>query len=385
MFKLEVLKAKHGDCLFLHHGDPAAPRHILIDGGPGGVYRQFLKPRLQELQEEDDPDRPLKLDLVMVSHIDHDHIRGILDLAKGMEQAFDDDQQPLVEIRALWHNAFADFVPDQPGRARSAEAGALQAADIGDPDIDLVLQPHTRLVLSSVKEGRQLRDLARRLTIDVNPDGENGLVLGGHELRDGDLTLKVLGPTRADADDLKEKWDKEVEKLLLKEQAARLDAASYLDRSVFNLSSIVVMAEREGRRMLLTGDARGDKIIENLEEHGLMDDDGKIHVDLLKLPHHGSDRNVEVDFFERVTADHYVVSGDGRHHNPEIETYRMLFKARKGGDPYVIHVTYPPDELVADYPADDLADLLNEAEAAGASFSMRYPESGQDAMTIALA
>ncbi len=27
--------------------------------------------------------------------------------------------------------------------------------------------------------------------------------------------------------------------------------------------------------MLLTGDARGDKIIENLEEHGLMDDEEK--------------------------------------------------------------------------------------------------------------
>ncbi len=139
------------------------------------------------------------------------------------------------------------------------------------------------------------------------------------------------------------------------------------------------------RRMLLTGDARGDKIIENLEEHGLMDDEGKIHVDLLKMPHHGSDRNVEDDFFKRVTADHYVVSGDGRHHNPELETYRMLFKARQGGDPYVIHVTYPPEELVADYPKEELEDLLDEAEAAGAKFRMRYPENGQDTMTIALA
>ncbi len=385
MFKLEVLRAKHGDCLFLHHGDPLAPRHILIDGGPRGVYRKFLKPRLMHLQEEDDPERPVKLDLVMVSHIDHDHIRGILDLAKDMEEAFDLNQQPMVEIAALWHNTFADFVPDKKGQKRPVEDGALEVADVGDPDIDLMLQPHTKLVLSSVKEGRQLRDLSRRLTIDVNPNGKNGLVLGGHELKDGDLTLKVLGPTRADADDLKKKWDKEVEKLLEKEQAARMDAAAYLDKSVFNLSSIVVMAEREGRRMLLTGDARGDKIIENLEEHGLMDDEGKIHVDLLKMPHHGSDRNVEDDFFKRVTADHYVVSGDGRHHNPELETYRMLFKARQGGDPYVIHVTYPPEELVADYPKEELEDLLDEAEAAGAKFRMRYPENGQDTMTIALA
>ncbi|MGI9509174.1 MAG: ComEC/Rec2 family competence protein [Geminicoccaceae bacterium] len=384
MFTLEVLKAKHGDCLFLHHGDDAAPRHILIDGGPRGAFRQFLKPHLRHLQEEDDPARPVKLDLVMVSHIDQDHIRGVLDLAKDMAEALDDRQQPLANIGTLWHNAFADFVPNGAGTAEAAESGALKVADIADPDVDLVLQPHTKLVLSSVNEGRQLRDLARRLNIDVNPDSENGLVLGGHELTDGDLTLKVLGPTRADADDLKVKWDKEVKKLLEKEEAARMDAAAYLDRSVFNLSSIVVLAEQGGHRMLLTGDARGDKILENLEQQALLDDDGKIHVDVLKLPHHGSDRNVEDDFFERVTADHYVISCDGRHHNPELETYRMLFRARQDDRPYTIHVTYPPEELKSDYPADELEDLLDEAEAAGANFRMRYPEDGQSSMTIAL-
>lgn len=384
MFTLEVLKAKHGDCLFLHHGDEAAPRHILIDGGPRGAYRKFLKPRLEALRQEDDPERPIKLDLVMVSHIDHDHIRGILDLAKGMAEALDDHQQPLATIGALWHNAFADFVPDGSAGGKSAESGALEVADIADPDIDLVLQPHTKLVLSSVNEGRQLRDLARRLTIDVNPDGMHGLVLGGHELKEGDLSLKVLAPTSADADDLKKKWDKEVEKLLKKEQEARMDAAAYLDKSVFNLSSIVVLAEQNGRRMLLTGDARGDKILENLEQQALLDDDGKIHVDLLKLPHHGSDRNVEDDFFERITADHYVISGDGRHHNPELETYRMLFRARRDERPYTIHATYPPDELTSDYPAEELEDLLDKAEASGGRFRIRYPEEGQQSLMIPL-
>ncbi len=34
---------------------------------------------------------------------------------------------------------------------------------------------------------------------------------------------------------------------------------------------------------------------------------------------------------------------------------------------------------------EELEDLLDEAEAAGAKFRMRYPENGQDTMTIALA
>ena len=53
-----------------------------------------------------------------------------------------------------------------------------------------------------------------------------------------------------------------------------------------------------------------------------------MHVDLLKVPHHGSANNLDDDFFERITADHYVFSGNGEHGNPERETLEMLFDAR---------------------------------------------------------
>ena len=96
--------------------------------------------------------------------------------------------------------------------------------------------------------------------------------------------------------------------------------------------------------MLLTGDARGDKILEGLELVGLVDAGGTIHLDVLKVPHHGSDNNVETSFFKRVTADHYVLSGNGEHGNPERATLAMLLEAR-GNAEYTIHLTYPLDEI----------------------------------------
>ena len=69
-----------------------------------------------------------------------------------------------------------------------------------------------------------------------------------------------------------------------------------------------------------------------------------MHVDLLKVPHHGSSNNLEADFFRRVTADHYVFSGDGEHGNPERESFEMLLEAR-GKNPFTIHLTYPVDEI----------------------------------------
>jgi hypothetical protein len=98
--------------------------------------------------------------------------------------------------------------------------------------------------------------------------------------------------------------------------------------------------------MLLTGDARGDKILRGLELVGAMPAGGSIHVDLLKVPHHGSAHNVERKFFERVTADHYVFSGNGEHGNPERETLEMLLDAR-GNEPFTMHFTYRIDEIDA--------------------------------------
>src|SRR5690606_18300179 len=51
-------------------------------------------------------------------------------------------------------------------------------------------------------------------------------------------------------------------------------------------------------------------------------------------------------FFSRITADHYVLSGNGEHGNPERETLEMLCRAR-GRDPFVLHFTYPLEVIDA--------------------------------------
>ncbi len=100
-----------------------------------------------------------------------------------------------------------------------------------------------------------------------------------------------------------------------------------------------MLAEAAGKRILLTGDALDVDIVDGLASAGLLDN-GTCHVDVLKLPHHGSDRNVSAEFFAAVTADHYVVSGDGRHGNPEMHTLELLEASRGASDQYQVHLTY---------------------------------------------
>ena len=80
IFTLEVLQADHGDCLLLHYGKKTKPKIIVIDGGPSGIYRDFLRPRLLEIRDTVSPGRPLPISMVMVSHMDDDHVNGILAL-----------------------------------------------------------------------------------------------------------------------------------------------------------------------------------------------------------------------------------------------------------------------------------------------------------------
>ena len=91
--------------------------------------------------------------------------------------------------------------------------------------------------------------------------------------------------------------------------------------------------------MLLTGDARSDFVMKGLEEIGLIDAGGTLEVDLVKMPHHGSDRNVDDDFLKRVTGPKYLFTGNGEHGNPERETFRLLAEARPDAE-MELHLTY---------------------------------------------
>src|SRR5262249_40044319 len=120
--------------------------------------------------------------------------------------------------------------------------------------------------------------------------------------------------------------------------------AAFNDPSPYNLSSIVVIAKFGGKRMLLTGDARGDLIVDGLRAKKLLKDDA-IHLDLFKVMHHGSRNNATKDFFKQVTADVYVVSGDHKKFpNPHKETMKWIAEAR-GKDDYQVYCPYELDYM----------------------------------------
>ena len=159
----------------------------------------------------------------------------------------------------------------------------------------------------------------------------------------GAFQLTVIGPFSEDLDVLRKDWNKWLEthreqledlRRRMREDAGRLraselelvpppllEAASALgdrsDGTPPNLASLMLLAEADGRTVLLTGDGHAREIERGLKEAGRLDAQDQMHVDVLKVQHHGAKANITEEFARAITADAYVFCGNGEHGNPE--------------------------------------------------------------------
>ncbi|HUC00457.1 MAG TPA: MBL fold metallo-hydrolase [Solirubrobacterales bacterium] len=350
IFSLEALHAKYGDSLLLRYGDPAEPRLVMIDGGPRGTYKRALKPRLEELREA--AGGTLTIDVLMVSHIDSDHIKGVLDFSQDLI-----DNPPLRSgylVSNLWHNSFEDIVA-------SAGEGAGGAA----------IPSSMEAVIASVNEGRQLHNNAAGLHWPQN-EGFAGFVMApgdkGVPVDLDPLKLTVIGPRQAELDALREEWAKEIAKLQKEGKLTPAEAGEPVDTRAPNLSSITCVAELGEKTMLLTGDALGEKVLAELETAGFLPAEGTMEVDLLKVPHHGSSYNNPPKLFSRVRSPRIVISANGKDDNPDLPTLERLSAARPDDD-FTIYLT---ETDFVDGVGDTIRDFFAREKAAGRKYEVVF-------------
>lgn len=375
---ITVFQAGPGDCLLLRGSGGG---HVLVDGGLSGSYEDHVAPALGQLRDDG-----VELDLVCVSHIDQDHIAGVLRLfdhevewrvydyqkSQGNGRVRKPRHPRPPAVREVWHNAFKDQVDLNWGPLEDLLVLSMRsyvfAGETGGP-----LHEAAHHLSDLVTGERDALRLSHRLGdgqlgVPVNSPADGGLLVSDDvaPVSAGTLRLTLLGPTDDALERLRTDWQAWVRKNEKAIREIRDDARRDAERlhvdeaeafrqgmaavagalqlppglrlgdeigdrdkvTVPNLASITLLVEDGGRTALLTGDAHGTDLLDGLEASGALDEDGRIHVDLLKVPHHGSEHNADADFFERVTADHYVVCANGSHDNPDPRILRALVKAR---------------------------------------------------------
>ncbi|MBP7659404.1 MAG: MBL fold metallo-hydrolase [Burkholderiaceae bacterium] len=362
--KLTIFQAGKGDSLLL---TSQAGTNLMIDGGMPDAYSQFIAPHLGALQQ-----RGESIDLLYVSHIDQDHVGGVLRLLDDLIdwRVYDyqltrpgaSPKEPTAPrpppIRAIWHNAFSTLLAKNAGAIESMlaqSAAALSCASASDLRAEALAQAE---LAQSIQEAIRVsqRISARQLGIALNADFGGRLALvgapGSAGVPLGDLKISVIGPFGRDLTRLRGEWN-----TWLKDHQARIssllkraridedrlgneggdalgpliEAADAMgDRTEVtapNLASLMLLVEEAGKSALLTGDGHWQDILAGLKHHGRLNPAVRAHFDLLKVQHHGSEYNWSKQFSEQISADRYVFCGNGEHENPDPRVVQIICDA----------------------------------------------------------
>jgi len=377
--KIRVFQSDKGDCLLLTSN--SGKHRMLVDGGMTSSYVKHVAPNLAQLHGSEP-----RIDVAYVSHTDDDHIAGVLQLMNDLMdwRVFDfqikhkkaGDKPPKKpesprppEVGKIWHNAFHELLKENAGEIGDMlAASSAVLANSQRPMGKAIFDQHSELALSK----KQALQLARKtgpdqLDIPVNPEFQHKLMLfksSSPKLKVGTMEFIVLAPFEADLDKLRREWNDwlrankatladirrkaKQDEDRLKSDVDRLLAPLTMQANEFvdfqlalakklgdrnevttpNLASLMLLAREDNQTILLTGDGHADDVLKGLKGRNLLDASGKLHLDVLKVPHHGSEHNMTAAFARAVTADDYIFCGNGFATNPEVDVIDLLVKER---------------------------------------------------------
>jgi hypothetical protein len=308
MFRIEMLPAREGDCLWMSYGDPATPRHVLVDGGRKATAKT-LRQRLEALGPAG------RIELLVISHIDRDHIEGILTLLEAGGLG--------VEVGDVWFNGYDHLLgPDvQP-------FGAAQGERLSKALLDL------NLPWNATFGGGRICITNGKLPKVKLPGG---------------LEITVLSPTPAKLAALRPVWEVECQKAGLslnhhpKPQGEKppgieimgaidvdgLAASPFSEDSAEpNGSSIAMLVEFEGKRALLGADAHPAVLVDALKVVG---NGAPVALDAFKIAHHGSAHNTSDALIQAVVCDRWLVSSNGSYfQHPDRSAVARVIKQADG-------------------------------------------------------
>src|SRR5262245_2333944 len=220
--KIRVFQSDKGDCLLLTSN--SGKNRVLVDGGMTSSYIKHVAPNLAKLTGS-----KARIDVAYVSHIDDDHIAGILQLMNDIMdwRVFDlqnkhkkaGDKPPKKpknprppEVDKIWHNAFHELLKDNAGEISDMlAASAASLSTTGHPMSKAIFEQHRELALSKT----QALQLVRRtgpdqLDIPVNPEFKHKLMLlksNSPKLKVGPMEFLIMGPSEADLKTLRDEWN----------------------------------------------------------------------------------------------------------------------------------------------------------------------------------
>lgn len=307
--QIELFPALSGDCILITFEE--IDYRILIDGGYKETFSHSLADALKVLGANGKG-----IDLLVVTHVDNDHIMGIIELFQSLKT-----QQIKIEIREIWYNGYRHLFTRQKKAVPSVLEKRLKD-EIGKIDF----------FDGEARQGKEIGysqgETLAGLLADAWDNVWNGR-FGGNavfcqkesfsmELFPEHLSVTLLNPGCLELQALECRWNAFRRKKCLPLENG--DSVVYEhcferflvneDASVTNQSSIAFLltykAKEKTYQLLFPGDASAERCLERLGDWK------SINFDCIKLPHHGSKNNITEDTISNLQADYFLFSTDGR-------------------------------------------------------------------------
>jgi len=337
---LKVYPALNGDCFLLKLGTT----NILIDGGYVNTFNEYLLNDLKDMTKNGG-----SLSHVIVTHIDQDHISGIVKLLEMNSKG------ELIVIKNIWHNSLRHIKSKTLPNAEKHKGNLLE--EIAGASYLREINKEEKTI--SAEQGSSLASMILDGKYSWNSEFDGNAVsvdnLSTITIND-EIKLSLLSPDNEKLQKLEKTWRKELKKKgyfdELKEGEYYDDAFEFMiaklrepkrlkesnisngtpkideliqipfeeDNTSPNGSSIAFIIEYRNMRVLFLGDSHPSLIVKNLRE--LYDEkDFPLQFDLIKTSHHGSWSNISPELLGLIDSTRFVFSTNGKGHNhPDQET-----------------------------------------------------------------
>ncbi len=361
MIKVKMYPAKNGDSFLIKHMDKdGSPTAILIDGGYASTFRDYIQQDLIELNKQD-----IALDLVVATHIDADHICGLLELFEinGHSQS-----PAIIPIKHVFHNSLKSISDSRPLVKEIPDAELKLLSSLCRKGFPVHDRASSDPIEISARQGSSLAVLLLEGEYCWNfGDGTTPVYskLGALQLKDN-LKVNVLGPDTKRLKKLKHLWMSEVRRTGYASQVGNsalfYDAFEYLcarnnnelrknvtatmlsssavnnrglenvyspDISVTNCSSISLVIEIGTSRLLFLGDSGAEDIETMIEKE--YSASKPVIFDAIKISHHGSLGNTSPNLLKLIDSPYFFISSDGnRHKHPDLEVLQAIVDRPSG-------------------------------------------------------
>lgn len=311
---LNILQALTGDSIFITYvGHDNKKHHILIDGGMPNTFNKSIKRVVQDIN---------CIDYIFITHIDRDHIGGILKL---LESSYQD------KIKNIFFNS---------GNIIKIQNSTLISENDG------------KELIKYINESTNIKTNKEEITIKSNFNF-NGLKIDffsptyqGLEAFNKHFSLGSIKEEALISDTLQTETTSSLEELSKIEFSEK-----NLNNDSSNGVSLAMLLECYDKKILLLGDAKDNILIKSLENRGYINQANKrLKVDYIKLSHHGSKFHTSNKFLSLIECTNFIIStngaGNSRHPNIEVIARILCHQNRDIDQKIYFYFNYPKEDYL---------------------------------------